>query len=456
MLYVWKKTGVLDSPNIPTNTEISENDAISKGYPKMATSYRFLNYDKYQAQQKKKKKQKNKLEAEVNRFKPNSLAFKGCALLQTFARFLLKEQQRSDDPVHANIVKKLSKGQSIDLEDIMKYQNLTEEDILKYPQDWKYAPTLVATNLERVNITRMKAQMFAKENSTYVLKWKCKLGKQQNTPPNQQMEQCMRKNAFFYQYWVPGAQCNLSYNVNGELALVNGAPMVTHSLSFSNQEAFNHILDVIEGENPPEFGSEIEIDPPLAVNMVVSQSLDNKPVSRKRQKQLEQLKKFSILPNQDDEIDVVISITESMATGAKNKFHKFAYQTQNILHPVATAEVCDIFPFDLAFSMTIHKAQGRTIERVVLDLTSHPYNVCQLEFASIFVAMSRVKKMDHIRLITHQQQGVEFDPQEAYSYITELKPSKDVMAFYHGYENQGDSTDGICWNPALALNYTKH
>ena len=154
--------------------------------------------------------------------------------------------------------------------------------------------------------------------------------------------------------------------------------------------------------------------------------------------------------------DVIISITESMAAGGKNKFRKYSYQTQNMNHSVATAEVCDIFPFDLAFSMTIHKAQGCTIHCVVLDLTSHPFHISQMEFASIFVAISRVKNMDHIRLLTHQKEGVEFNPQEAYSYIIELKPSNNVMAFYHGYQERDDNTEGICWNPSLALSYTNN
>ena len=78
------------------------------------------------------------------------------------------------------------------------------------------------------------------------------------------------------------------------------------------------------------------------------------------------------------------------------------------------------------------------------------------KFASIFVAMSRVKNMDHIRLLTHQKEGVEFNPQEAYSYITELKPSNNVMAFYHGYQERDDTKEGICWNPSLALSYTNN
>jgi len=57
------------------------------------------------------------------------------------------------------------------------------------------------------------------------------------------------------------------------------------------------------------------------------------------------------------------------------------------------------FPFDIACAMTVHKVQGRTISRVVVDLTCHPRNCGCIKHAAIFVAMSHVSEMDHIRLL---------------------------------------------------------
>ena len=118
------------------------------------------------------------------------------------------------------------------------------------------------------------------------------------------------------------------------------------------------------------FGSEIEIDIPLAVNMSVSRSLDGNPVSQRRQQQLKQLKSLSLHPNDGDGDNIIIPVTRAMASHSADSSRKFSYLTGDALYPVATAEVCEIFPFDLAFSMTVHKAQGRTIHSSGCDIPS--------------------------------------------------------------------------------------
>ena len=76
-----------------------------------------------------------------------------------------------------------------------------------------------------------------------------------------------------------------------------------------------------------------------------------------------------------------------------------------------------VFPFDLAFSMTVHKAQGRTLGKVVLDLTSHPSHKARFEFAALFVALSRVKNSASIRFLKHHKFGTPFDPYIAYGFV---------------------------------------
>jgi len=69
-----------------------------------------------------------------------------------------------------------------------------------------------------------------------------------------------------------------------------------------------------------------------------------------------------------------------------------------MLSPIAKVHAKEPFPFDLAFAMTVHKAQRQTIKRVVVDLTHHPRCCCCMKRAAIFVATSRVAETDHIRL----------------------------------------------------------
>ena len=381
----------------------------------------------------------SKKEKEANRLLPHTLHYRGCTLFASLVRFHLTEQHRSDDGDHNVIVKKLSNGQSLTVTEILTYDHLSYNDIQQSPDEWKYAPVVVTTNIERLTISRHKAIQWAKDNKTHVYKWRNKLGREENRPCQLDMQNGIEnENPFFWQYWVKDAVCYLSSNINGELALVNGSPMRCHSLIFTTPEEYD-LATALHATLP--FGSEIEINQPIAVNMAISESLDGKPVSSKRKAQLHQLKKFSILPSDQE---IVISLTVKMNRN-KTKYKKYSYATNNLIFPIATACVVEPFPFDLGFAVTVHKAQGRTLYRVVLDLTFHPNIDSRVNFAQLFVAISRVKSKQHLRLLPRHN----FNPTKAYHYIQSLKPAHSTFAFYNGYE--GIAQQGLVWNYNKAL-----
>ena len=90
-----------------------------------------------------------------------------------------------------------------------------------------------------------------------------------------------------------------------------------------------------------------------------------------------------------------------------------------------------IFPFDLAFSMTVHKAQGRTLRKVILALSKRPIRNLQLRYQTIFVAMSRVRHSDNIRLLLAGTGG-----HDELNYICALSPPDEFRFFFKGFEGQ--------------------
>ena len=135
-----------------------------------------------------------------------------------------------------------------------------------------------------------------------------------------------------------------------------------------------------------------------------------------------------------------------MATN--NDFESFTFPTTgDTFLPVAKVKVKAPFPFDLAFAMTVHKAQGRTILRVVLDLTEHPFRVCRMEYAAIFVALSRVRNSDHIRLL---EPSTTASRTSLYEYLSELAPTPTIAPFLHGFPSSF-----AVWNAERALAYVK-
>jgi hypothetical protein len=349
------------------------------------------------------------------------------------------------DQDHFNFVQNLSKGNPIELKDILRYKHLSRQDIENAPDEWKYAPVLVSTNHQRLNISRFKARLWAIDHNTYVFKWKTKNKQHENKPSLSHMPLVREKHAFFWQFWVQHAPAFLSQTLNGEMALVNSAPITLHSLNFSNPKEYKRIMGLITGPQALPYGTEIEIDPPLSVNVKVSPRLDNKEISPRRQIQLNHLQSLSITSN-----DIVLPITKSMSSHG-SKYKTYSYASGNPLSPLSKVKTADVFPYDLAFSMTVHKAQGRTISRVVLDLTNFPTTFGRFNFAAVFVAMSRVEMGDHIRLLCHTKGSMPFDPIAHYQYLVGLRPDDDAMAFYHGFSYTADSY--MLWSPRRALNY---
>ena len=376
--------------------------------------------------------------------KPNSLTYRGCYLLSKFKRMHLTKQQRARDQQHADFVKGISLGQKIDLSDLRRYKNLSNNDA--NDPNWKYAPVLVGTNMERYNINRLKAHLWAKEHQTYVFKWRRTTKKLKNKPNNRQWERVIEEHAFFWDFFVPnGAPANLTKSLNPRIGLVNSAPLKTHSLTFSDSTEYNRIMNLFNSSDPPKFGDEIEIETPLSVNMQLEKTLDGKPVTIKRQEQLNYLQQLSMFTADNDTI--VIPLTKSNGRGNANDYKNFYFKTGDPLAEIGSLEVKPSFIFDLGFSFTVHKAQGRTLPRVVIDLTKHTIHKRTMEYAAIFVAMSRTKETDHIRLLHHPSHSFS----DAYSYLSDLKPKEAVTAFYNGFEQDNQNTLLYNWSPLAAL-----
>ena len=316
------------------------------------------------------------------------------------------------------------------------------------------APILVSTNVERLTIARYKAQMWAKEQKTYVFKWRSKDTKYVNKPNVNDLAKLQQTHAFFWQFFVPGAPAYLNNNVNPDIALVNGSPLITHSLTFEQKSHYHKIIEHINtmrvNGTPVPHGSEILVPQPLAVNVIVQETLDGKPISKKRKQQLDKLRVISRSYNVDPKNRaIIIPLTTAMAKSTGESSSKyFTFCTKNMLSPIAKVHAQEPFPFDLAFAMTVHKAQGRTIKRVVVDLTHHPRCCCCMKCAAIFVAMSRVAETDHIRLL---EPDTIYQRESLYSYLSSIQPQKHIRPFLHGY-----SEDGLPWNPQQALQFSSN
>ena len=105
------------------------------------------------------------------------------------------------------------------------------------------------------------------------------------------------------------------------------------------------------------------------------------------------------------------------------------------------------FPIEPAFAATVYKAEGRTILNVILALSRRSAAMCNMSYEALYVALSRVKTKDGIRLLLTGD-----SPWETLDYISALRPNKKVQAFFQGYVPANDDIqDGaMVWNADLA------
>jgi len=121
------------------------------------------------------------------------------------------------------------------------------------------------------------------------------------------------------------------------------------------------------------------------------------------------------------------------------------YKTESIAgswqfgYKVSTLPMKDCFPVEPAFSVTIYKAQGRTIRRLIIFVSRHPVSLLRMSWEGLYVALSRVKYRDHIRLAVNRD-TLEKE-KEAMEYMVELKKNKYTDSFFRGFKPIG--ADGV-------------
>ena len=170
------------------------------------------------------------------------------------------------------------------------------------------------------------------------------------------------------------------------------------------------------------YGDEIIVPQPTYVNIVVHERDSSANLSQKKEKQIKILQKFSDLMSVERSTSEDIIIPLSSKKGKDSI--KYTFQPYEDCATLCQVRMRQAFPYDLAFAMTVHKAQGRTISRVVVDIREHPTKLSSMHYAAVFVALSRVKECSHLRLLEPYDN---VDAREnLYSWLNLLRPNPDI------------------------------
>ena len=151
---------------------------------------------------------------------------------------------------------------------------------MKNDDSWAITPIVVTTNSECAFINLQHLRQFAAYTLQPVVKWRNEL-KEDITCSLLNTEGGIEKifksnNVELFGYFVKGAPAYLTENINPLRQLANGTSVVLHSLTWDSDKPVQKYLADMHSVKP---GEEIEVEPPLAINVEVTLPSSSVPVA---------------------------------------------------------------------------------------------------------------------------------------------------------------------------------
>lgn len=291
---------------------------------------------------------------------------------------------------------------------------------------WQFAPVAVENNYERAAISYDQAIRFARARGVPVLAWHNPIVKASGF--SQPLSEADHRYLWdtdrrFVSLFVPGAPCYITNN-QGQFAnkkgAVNGAAVTMHSVTFGDDVDPSVVQDIKDLLADAEPGEVVLIDKvPQSVNVIL----------RERS------------PFRDEEVLGRIVRDEVNAAGA-------AEVARFVIIPILSSTdfdekvaclagpgrllkgVCKLkaFNVDLGFSVTFCKLQGRTVQRLLVNFIPSPGS--RIDFSDVYVALSRVRAAEHVRLLPMPASNASL------SHL-ELAADAKVCAWMGGYDAAG-------------------
>ena len=224
--------------------------------------------------------------------------------------------------------------------------------------------------------------------------------------------------------------------------MANGSPVVYHSITMASEAEQDKVIQWMQ-LNPP--GSILTLErPPLSLNILVAikNSKDNILTQLTRDEDIGLDLSTSLVCETDEENIPCKIIVPIPCLPKMSEWHKRSISgNRSMGYGPSKAEVRDYFKAEMAMAITTHKAEGRTMDRIVLALQDRPTKIVQMTYTSILVALSRVHRREDVRILMSGEYGY-----RSLEYILDLKPSPYLNLFFAGYENNREE-----WNADLVV-----
>jgi len=352
-------------------------------------------------------------------YDPGSPAYIGTHLFSQFRMLRLTIQKRAElDTRHTAIVdqlRDLTREHQIDTAVLRHLKPLTRGDAEADPS-WLFAPIIVTSNIERAAINMDQARRFALAHGEPVLRWPTHVtGHSALALSDTQLRQLYDHNPALHTVFVRGAPAYLTANINTMKNLCNGSRAFLHSISFDSNVTEQQRRDIQRAINAAQPGEVVDIPViPLSVNVQIPYDTDLHGPWPANQ---------TLVPT-----ELVIPVLE---TG----------DGEHVDHVLGPFDNFDLYTIEhgveLGFAITFHKVQGRTLQKIILDLNKRPFNP-PVTYTGFYVGVSRVKLSDNMRILPPQPGG-------DFSHLLNLHPSLELRAWLSGF-----AVDSGVWSAETA------
>jgi hypothetical protein len=245
---------------------------------------------------------------------------------------------------------------------------------------WQDATIVVPGNEQRYAINMSRAVSYAWRTNQPVIAWKLPLHSESKRTVNiialskgTTSQRLLEAENETTMYFVKGARAIVSDNIATDLRIANGTRCTMHSLLLNPATAEKHWSNIHLTE-PGEVYWLPDDDIPLFLNV--------------------EFKKLSA----DDWDPSMTIVPNAIVIPMPLCIEKYCKKAKTL--DLASSN-CRFFThyIELAYAVTFYKVQGSTLDRVILDLNHVGGHSKTIDLSALYVGLSRVKKLEHIRAL---------------------------------------------------------
>ena len=350
----------------------------------------------------------------------SSLNVRGFQLFCLFKKQSLSKQQRCTDDEHNYFNYNLRLGKTTGLKAYVKRHILKNTDIQEF--NVLTAQIISPGNHERSVIIPILVQDFAKKTGSKVISWALNAfyngndflrdTVMKNSESNGNiLQNIYDRNPTLVCSFCSGAPVIYSHNLCPEKGIANGSRGHLYALGWPNNELHNEAIAYIAAQSGNVF----------LPNHLTPSFVYAVPVLRDSVRDFWRRENLSLLPDENIfSVDFLDEIETINMNGTK------------INVKISTPQ------YEYSFMSTVHKAQGATMDRIILNFLHRPCAPSVQEFHSIVVGLSRTRLGDHFRVMGNDD---DFD------FLDDIMPPLNLIAFMAGYDEHG------MWDRKRAFEY---